>query len=204
MSANLGTNESYPAATTGGGVPTWLACQGAGISNANPQTAAPNGVTYGGNNTYQLTLSLSAQGGHTKVCTVTVIGRDNLTATPALTASLLQVDSYNSNPTTMAGTQESYPAPVSTVGAVVAISSVGGAGGTTSASFVVTANSEGQSQVDFSYPAFGNAAGTIGSGPADGTYNDTQASRRSVSAGSNLLQWPLNEVYGTLLVNVVA
>jgi hypothetical protein len=192
------TTESYPTPTSGLGIGTWLALTGNQVSNANPQSSAPNSITYGGNNTYKLTLSLA----NSPTVSITVNLYDNAQASQSLTKSLLQVDCYNANPTTAAGTQESYPAPVSTVGSVITVSSVGGAGGTTSATFTLTANAKGNAHVDVSYPFGGNTIGTVSAGPADGTYNRGQAGRPTVVTGSNLLQWPINEIYATLLVLV--
>jgi hypothetical protein len=192
------TTESYPTPTSGLGIGTWLALTGNGVSNANPQTSAPNSITYGGNNTYKLTLSLA----NSPTVSITVNLYDNAQSSQSLTDSLIQVDCYNANPTTAAGVQESYPVPVSTVGAVVTVSQVGGSAGTNAATLLLTANAKGNAHVDVSYPFGGNTIGTTGSGPADATYNRGQAGRPTVSTGSNLFRWPINEIYATLLVLV--
>ena len=188
MSANLGTQESYPAATSGAGIPSWISLSGTGIANANPESSAPNGVTAGGNNTYAETLSLSSAGGHASSVEVTAQLVDNLNANQSVSPQTPEANSYNAYPTSSSGTQESYPTPRATIGEVATVGSVTNSG-SGSFSATVTAENEGQAVVEFAYPAFGNSVGSIGSGPV---------------SGSNTLNWPKNMIYAQLLVNVVA
>ena len=181
----MSTQESYPTATSGLGIPAFIELSGSGVSNANPET--PSGALVGGNNTYEVTLSLSSAGGHSSTVSVTAELFD-LAGTEQLSPQTAFANSYNAQPTSSSGTQESYPVPKATVGQVATVGSVTNAGsGTFSAT--VTAENEGQAVVEFAYPAFGNSVGSIGSGPV---------------SGSNTLNWPKNMIYAQLLVNVVA
>ena len=178
--------ESYPTQTTGLGIPAFVTLTGTGVSNANPET--PSGSLAGGNNTYQVTLSLSSAGGHSSTVSVTAHLKDLGGNAMASSPKTPQANSYNAQPTTSSGTQESYPVPNATVGQVATVGSVTNNGdGTFSAT--ITAQHEGQAVVEFAYPAFGNGEGTISSGPVNGT---------------NQLTWPNDMVYSQILVNVVA
>jgi len=191
MAANLGTQESYPTATTGGGIPAWISLSGTGIANANPETSAANGVTAGGNNTYKVTLSLTAAGGNASSVAVTAQLVDNLNVNQTSSPGTPEANSYNANPVLASGTQESYPAPNATVGEVATVGAVtNNSNGTFSAT--VTAQNKGQAVVEFEYPFGANTAGTIAGGHSDGVYNTSG------------FVWPKNQVYAQLLVTVVA
>ena len=182
----MSTQESYPTATSGLGIPAFIELSGSGVSNANPET--PSGALVGGNNTYEVTLSLSSAGGHASNVSVTAalydLGANEQTSSP----QTAYANSYNAEPTSYSGTIESYPAPKAQVGEVATVGSVTNSD-SGSFSATVTAENEGQAVVEFAYPAFGNSVGSIGSGPV---------------SGSNTLNWPKNMIYAQLLVNVVA
>ena len=182
----MSVQESYPTQTTGLGIPAFIELSGTGIVNANPET--PSGALVGGNNTYEVTLSLSSAGGHSSTVSVTAalydLGATEQTSSP----QTAYANSYNAYPTSSSGTQESYPTPRATIGEVATVGSVTNSG-SGSFSATVTAENEGQAVVEFAYPAFGNSVGSIGSGPV---------------SGSNTLNWPKNMIYAQLLVNVVA
>ncbi len=180
--------ESYPSATSGVAVASVLELSGTGVSNASPQTQPAGAVRGGGLNTFAVTLSLSSAGGHSTTVTVTGQITDSAGTNQTSSTGTFQANSYNAYPTTSAGTQESYPAPVTTVGQVATVGAVtNNADGT--CSFVVTAQHEGQAVVELEYPAFTNKAGTIQAGNV---------------ASSPTLTWPINHIYSQLLVSVVA
>ena len=154
------TQESYPTPTNGVGKALFIKLSGKKVTNANPET--PSGTLVGGNNTYQVTLSVANSNATTGVygtVAVTATLYDLAGSFQSIAGSVTAI-SYNFLPTSSSGTQESYPAPIATVGAVA---SVGAVSITASAGVAtITPLNPGQAVVEFEYPFAGNSEGLTG------------------------------------------
>jgi hypothetical protein len=155
----MSTNESYPTPTTGLGKPLFVELTGVGVSNANPQT--PSGSLVGGNNTYKVTLSVahSISAGVSATVAITASLYDLAGSFQSIAGSVTAI-SYNFLPTSSNGTQESYPAPNATVGAVASVGSVSYSN--SAAVATITPLNPGQAVCEFEYPFAGNSEGLIG------------------------------------------
>jgi hypothetical protein len=154
------TQESYPSPTTGIGKALFMKLSGKQVNNANPETASGNLV--GGNNTYKVTLSVANSNATTGVYGSVAVTASlyDLAGTFQSIAGSVTAISYNFLPTSSSGTQESYPAPNATVGAVA---SVGAATISASAGLAtITPLNPGQAVVEFEYPFAGNSEGLTG------------------------------------------
>ena len=181
----MSVQESYPSATSGVGIPAFVELSGSGVSNANPET--PSGSLVGGNNTYKVTLSLSSAGGHSSTVSVTGTLFDLAGSAQGSSPKTFTAVSYNAEPTSSSGTQESYPVPNATVGQVATVGSVTNAGNGT-CSFTTTAQHEGQAVVELQYPAFGNG----------------ETNYFGAGSGSPSLPLQNDNIYSQILVQVVA
>ena len=153
------TQESYPTPTTGTGKALFMKLVGTHVSNANPETAS--GALVGGNNTYKVTLSVanSISAGVSATVAVTASLYDLAGTFQSIAGSVTAI-SYNFLPTASNGTQESYPAPNATVGAVASVGSVSISASAGLAT--ITPLNPGQAVVEFEYPFAGNGEGLTG------------------------------------------
>jgi len=154
------TQESYPLPTNGIGKALFVKLSGRGVTNANPET--PSGTLVGGNNTYQVTLSVANSNATTGVYGTVVITASlyDLAGSFQSIAGSVTAISYNFLPTASSGTQESYPAPNATVGAVASVGVVSYAGSVATA--VISPLNPGQAVCEFEYPFAGNGEGLTG------------------------------------------
>lgn len=152
--------ESYPTPTTGIGKALFVKLTGRQVSSANPETAS--GTLVGGNNVYKVTLSVANSNAVTGVygtVAVTASLYDLAGSFQSIAGSVTAI-SYNFLPTASSGTQESYPVPNATVGAVA---SVGAVSITASAGVAtITPLNAGQAVIEFEYPFAGNGEGLTG------------------------------------------
>lgn len=153
------TFPSYPAATNGKGKALFMTLSGVGVTNANPET--PSGTLVGGNNTYKVTLSVShsASAGVSATVAVTANLYDLAGSFQSIAGSVTAI-SYNFLPTAFSGTQESYPAPNASVGAVATVGVVSYSA--SAATATITPLNPGQAVVEFEYPFAGNGEGLTG------------------------------------------
>jgi hypothetical protein len=155
------TQESYPTPTNGVGKALFAKLTGKQVTNANPET--PSGALVGGNNTYKVTLSISSNsagsGGVYGSVTITVALYDLAGTFQSIAGSVTGV-SYNALPTSSSGTQESYPVPNATVGAVASVASASYSNSVATA--VITPLNSGQAIIEFEYPFAGNLEGLTG------------------------------------------
>ena len=153
------TQESYPSPTTGIGKALFIKLTGHNVSNANPEQSS--GALVGGNNTYKVTLSVanSVSAGVSATVAVTASLYDLAGTSQAIVGSATAI-SYNFLPTSSSGTQESYPAPNATVGAVASVGSVSYSN--SAAVATITPLNPGQAVIEFEYPFAGNGEGLIG------------------------------------------
>jgi hypothetical protein len=154
------TQESYPTPTNGVGKALFVKLSGTKVSNANPETSS--GALVGGNNTYKVTLSVANSNATTGVYGTVAVTASlyDLAGTFQSIAGSVTAISYNFLPTASNGTQESYPVPNATVGAVASVGSVTYSGSVASA--VITPLNPGQAVCEFEYPFAGNSEGLIG------------------------------------------
>lgn len=156
----MSTQESYPTPTTGLGKALFVELSGKQVTNANPES--PSGALVGGNNTYKVTLSVANSNATTGVygsVAITASLYDLAGSFQSISGSVTAV-SFNFLPTASSGTQESYPVPNATVGAVASVGSVTYSGSVASA--VISPLNPGQAVVEFEYPFAGNGEGLIG------------------------------------------
>lgn len=154
------TQESYPTPTTGIGKALFIKLTGKNVTNANPEQAS--GALVGGNNTYKVTLSVanSVSAGVSATVAVTASLYDLAGTFQSIVGSVTAI-SYNFLPTAAgSGTQESYPAPNATVGAVASVGSVSYSN--SAAAATITPLNPGQAVVEFEYPFAGNGEGLTG------------------------------------------
>lgn len=152
--------ESYPLPTNGIGKPLFIKLTGIGVSNANPET--PSGTLVGGNNTYKVTLSVanSISAGASATVAITASLYDLAGTFQSVTGSVSAI-SYNALPTASSGTNQSYPAPKATVGAVASVGAVSFSASAGVAT--ITPLNPGQAVVEFEYPFAGEASPFISS-----------------------------------------
>ena len=155
------TQESYPTPTTGTGKALFMKLAGTHVSNANPETAS--GALVGGNNTYKVTLSVanSVSAGVSATVAVTASLYDLAGTFQSIVGSVTAI-SYNFLPTSSSGTQESYPAPNATVGAVASVGTVTYTSPASAGTATITPLNPGQAVVEFEYPFAGNGEGLTG------------------------------------------
>ena len=153
------TQESYPLPTNGIGKALFMKLSGVGVTNANPET--PSGTLVGGNNTYKVTLSVahSISAGVSATVAVTASLFDLAGTFQSIAGSVTAI-SYNFLPTASSGTQESYPAPNATVGAVASVGAVSISASAGVAT--ITPLNPGQAVVEFEYPFASNSEGLTG------------------------------------------
>jgi hypothetical protein len=155
------TQESYPLPTNGIGKALFVKLSGKQVTNANPEQSS--GALVGGNNTYKVTLSVANSNATTGVYGTVAVTASlyDLAGTFQSIAGSVTAISYNFLPTAAgSGTQESYPVPNATVGAVASVGSVTYSGSVASA--VITPLNPGQAVCEFEYPFAGNSEGLIG------------------------------------------
>jgi len=179
--------ESYPTPTTGKNLPLFMELSGQGITNANPQTGS--GSLVGGNNTYKVTLSVanSVKAGASATVSVTVNLFDLAGTAQGIKSSVTAV-SYNAAPTSSSGTQESYPAPLTTFGEIATVGAVSYSASAGTAT--ITPITPGQAVVEFEYPFGLNA-------------NNTAAVEPGPQPGGALGYQQNDMVYSQILVQVV-
>jgi hypothetical protein len=182
------TQESYPTPTTGLNLPLFMKLSGTNVVNANPETAS--GTLVGGNNTYKVSLSLanSVKAGASATVVVTVNLFDLAGTAQGIKGSVTAV-SYNANPTSAgSGTQESYPAPLTTYGEIATVGTVSYSASAGTAT--ITPVQVGQAVVEFEYPFALNA-------------NNTAATEPSPNPGGALGFQQNDMVYSQILVQVL-
>jgi len=177
----MSIQESYPASTTGAGVPAYVELLGASIVSANPETASASNILPSGN-TYAVTLSRSASGyAASVVVSALALDVNGSQVSILIAASGGAVIGYGSTVTDTVGTDENYPAPTQPPSAKVSIGtySVVASGGCsqgqckiTCSGATLTAVTPGTEIVEFQLPAFNNAEGVQGSGPSLPMQND--------------------------------